>query len=224
MDEDLDAFGAELINNRTQFGIQFRALADTADKFTLWPEAEVNEEMGSIISHPSRRMYWNQDIYVFTSSLPDPKNLEPKYHTFSMQVGDTAKMGDTKLTLARIANMTNQQGLEEYDIAAAAFVLAITENPADTFLARPVFTIQGNSPGMLPDEIPELGMDLAFVNIQPEKNMVTLQIRQVDPEADFIVIKAIAKPFINLLWLGTFVLTAGFLISIYRRVQENRRK
>lgn len=224
MDEDLDAFGAELINNRTQFGIQFGSLADTSDRFTLWPEAEVNEEMGSIISHPSRKIYWNQDIYVFTSSLPDPKNLEPKYHTFNMQVGDTAKMGDTKLTLARIANLSQQQGLEQYDIAAAAFVLAITENPADTFLARPVFTIQGNSPGMLPDEIPELGMDLAFVNIQPEKNMVTLQIRQVDPQADFIVIKAIAKPFINLLWLGTFVLTAGFLISIYRRVQENRKQ
>jgi cytochrome c-type biogenesis protein CcmF len=222
MNEDLNAFGAELINNRTQFGLTFRALADSSEAFTLWPEAEVNEEMGSIISHPSRKVYWNRDIYVFTSSLPDPKNLEPTYHTFTLQVGDTAKMGQTKLVLARMANLTQQPGLEAYDIAAAAYVLAITAKPADTFLARPIFTIQGNSPGMLPADIPELGLDIAFVNIQPEKNLITLQVRQVDPNSDFVVIKAIAKPFINLLWLGTFVLTAGFLISIYRRVKEAR--
>ncbi|MEM9987170.1 MAG: hypothetical protein AAF804_18910, partial [Bacteroidota bacterium] len=102
---------------------------------------------------------------------------------------------------------------------AAAFVLAIVER--DTFLARPVYTIAGNRPGMLSDEIEALGLEMALVGINPETNLMNLQIRQLNPRADYVIIKAIAKPFINLLWLGTFILTAGFLISIYRRVQEN---
>ena len=77
---------------------------------------------------------------------------------------------------------------------------------------------------MIQDRIEELGMDFAFVGIEPDKNMVHLQVRYVKPDADFVIIKAIQKPFINLLWLGTFILTAGFLISIYRRVQESKKK
>ena len=43
------------------------------------------------------------------------------------------------------------------------------------------------------------------------------QVEQQAAGNDWIVLKAIEKPAINLLWLGTFVLTAGFLIAIYRR-------
>jgi len=220
LNADITSFGAELINNRTQFGLEFRSLADTSHTFVLWPEAEVNEEMGSILSHPSRKIYWNQDIYVYTSSLPDPKTQEPKLHSLQMRVGDTATLGDTRLFLGRIANITGQEGMENYDVAAAAFVFALT--PRDTFVARPVFTIEGNKPGMVSDEIVQLGMEMAFVGIDPNQDMIQLQVRQVDPNADFVVIKAISKPFINLLWLGTFILSFGFMISIYRRIQETR--
>ncbi len=226
MNDDLDAFlktfDVGLINNRTQYGLQFTGLRDSSDAFTLWPEAEVNEEMESIIAHPSRKIYWNRDIYVFTSSLPDPEGLEPTFHNFQMKVGDTARLGNTQLVLANMANLTGREGLEQYDVAAAAFVLAISGQ--DTLLGRPVYTIQGNKPGMISDDIEELGLEIAFVGIDPAQDLMTLQVRQVNPDADYVVIKAIAKPFINLLWLGTFVLTAGFMISIYRRVKEMKKR
>ncbi|MEM7659678.1 MAG: hypothetical protein AAF399_26430 [Bacteroidota bacterium] len=75
---------------------------------------------------------------------------------------------------------------------------------------------------MIPSSIEELGLEFAFVGVSPEDNLLHIQARWVDPSSDFVVIKAISKPFINLLWLGTFILTIGFLISIYRRVQESR--
>lgn len=221
MNEDIKAFGAELINNRTQYGLEFAELQDSSKSFVLWPEAEINEEMQSIIAHPSRKIYWNRDVYVFTSSLPDPENLEPTYHSLTMGIGDTARLGELKLVMANLGNFTGAKGMEQYDVAAAAFVLAIQQR--DTFMARPVFTIQGNTPGMLSDEIPELGLEMALVSIDPATDQVALQVRQENPKADYVIIKAITKPMINLLWLGTFILTAGFLISIYRRVQENKR-
>ncbi|MEM9985669.1 MAG: cytochrome c biogenesis protein CcsA, partial [Bacteroidota bacterium] len=125
MNEDLASFEAELINNRTQYGLQFQALQDTSHRFLLWPEAEINEEMETVLPHPSRKIYWNQDIYVYTSSLPDPENLKPSLHSFSMKIGDTARLGDIKLVLASMGNFTGAEGMEQYDVAAAAFVLAI---------------------------------------------------------------------------------------------------
>ncbi|MDX1907897.1 MAG: cytochrome c biogenesis protein CcsA [Bacteroidia bacterium] len=220
MNEDLAGFEPKMVNNRTLYGLQFRSQADTARTFVVYPEAEMNADQTGIISHPGRKVFWNQDIYVYTSSLPDPRNLEPRYYDFSLRVGDTARIGNATLFLANVRNLSGRPEAQAYDVAAAAQVIAFSGR--DTFGAMPMFVIKGNTPGMVADNIPELGLDIAFVGVQPEQNLIQLQARQVDPQADFVIIKAIRKPFINLLWLGTFILTAGFLISIYRRVQDMR--
>jgi cytochrome c-type biogenesis protein CcmF len=35
-----------------------------------------------------------------------------------------------------------------------------------------------------------------------------------------VILKALEKPLINLLWIGTLVLTIGFGMAIYRRYSE----
>jgi cytochrome c-type biogenesis protein CcmF len=39
-------------------------------------------------------------------------------------------------------------------------------------------------------------------------------IRQTNPEDDFIVLKALVFPYINVLWLGIVVMVFGFFISM----------
>ncbi|MEM6802153.1 MAG: cytochrome c biogenesis protein CcsA [Bacteroidota bacterium] len=228
LNNNIKGFKAALINNRTQYGLEFKPLDEdnqprVKNKFTLWPEAEINEEMQSIISHPSRKIFWDRDIYVYASSLPDPKSLEPKYYTLPMKVGEVAEIGDDiKLMLAQVRNVSNQPDMQKYDVAAAAYMVAYTER--DTFGAQPVFLIDGKIPDMKPDAVPQLGLELAFVGIDPATNTMTIQAKYVDRFSDHVTIKAIQKPFINLLWLGTFILVFGFGLSIYRRWQESRRK
>jgi len=36
------------------------------------------------------------------------------------------------------------------------------------------------------------------------------------------VIKALEKPYVNILWIGTLVLMVGFSIAMFRRVREFR--
>ena len=59
------------------------------------------------------------------------------------------------------------------------------------------------------------------MKIQPENDSVILGINTA--QKDYIILKAIEKPLINVLWIGTLVLMAGFSISIIRRVKENNR-
>lgn len=219
LNRDIASFEASLINNRTMYGLEFKK-PESGDSFVLYPEAEVNEEMGSILAHPGRKIFWDKDIYVFTSSLPNPEATEPQFYSFGIKIGDTVRVADAVLFLAELQNLTSRPNLQQYDVAAAAHLIAITER--DTFMADPIYVIEGNKPGMITAQIEELGMDIAFVGITPEKDLVHLQIRQVDPRSDFVIIKAISKPFINLLWLGTFILVFGFFVSIYRRWQENQ--
>ncbi|MEZ4824756.1 MAG: cytochrome c biogenesis protein CcsA [Bacteroidia bacterium] len=222
LNEDLAAFDPKLINNRTLYGLEFTELDNPEKQFVMYPEAEVNESMGSILAHPGRKIFWNRDIYVFTSSLPTPESMEPKFYSFGMRIGDTVRIGETRLMLAELRNLTSRPDLQKYDVAAAAHIVAFSEG--DTLVANPLYVIEGNRPGMITSQIEELGMDLAFVGITPDQDLIHIQVRQVDPHSDFVVIKAISKPFINLLWLGTFILVAGFGISIYRRTQESKAK
>lgn len=220
LNSNLDAFNPQLINNRTQYGLYFENTRKSEDAFTLFPEAEVNEEMKSIIAHPSRRIYWDRDVYTYTSSLPDPRSLKPTFHTYEMRVGDRVELENIELILTQITNVTGQEGLEEYNLAAAAYIAAITDS--DTLGAEPLFLLKGNMPSMKEDKIESLGLELSFVGVQPDKNLVTIQAKWVNPANDHITAKVIKKPMINLLWLGTFILTFGFLLSIFRRMKESR--
>ncbi|MDX2286293.1 MAG: cytochrome c biogenesis protein CcsA [Bacteroidia bacterium] len=220
LNRNLDQLNPRRNNNRTLYGLTFTSREDREHQFTIYPEAELNEQEKNILPHPARKIYWNRDIYVFTSSLPSEETAEPKYYNLSLRQGDTVMIGGTILQLLEVRNLSGIPQMQQYDVAAAAHVAVFAGQ--DTFLARPVFVIKDRAPGMISDAVQPLGMELAFVGVEPEENLIKLQLKYTDPRSDFVVIKAISKPFINLLWLGTFILTAGFMISIWRRVQELR--
>ena len=56
------------------------------------------------------------------------------------------------------------------------------------------------------------------MNIHPETNEFTLGIKT--RQKDWVVIKALEKPYINLLWIGTLILLVGFGVAMTRRVRE----
>ncbi len=216
------AYYAEQINGRTDYGIRFRSNANPNDQFERYTESELQGEEG-IIPHPARKVYWNRDIYFYTSSLPNPDSLQPKVVSHSLRVGDTVHLPIADVILKSIGALPNpDEDLKDYDLVAAANIEAIAPD-GQRFTASPLYLIKGRQPDGRRDIISELDMEFAFMDIRPDENLITLWISYVEPEDDLIVIKAISKPFINLLWLGTFILTFGFLLSIFRRIQENRK-
>lgn len=216
------------INGRYLYGISFASLEDSSRSFILYPEAEVNKDENSIIAHPARKVFWSHDLYAHVSSIPDPETTKPKYgyHDLEMKVGDTFTIGEVTGQLMQVTDLSQQrEELKEYQVAAAA-LLKLSTTSGDTLLADPIYVIdQNNRPGMIDSKVKELAMDFAFIGVDPQREVIMLQVRQQENAGqDTVVLKVIRKPFINLLWLGTFILTAGFMISIYRRTQENKRK
>jgi cytochrome c-type biogenesis protein CcmF len=72
--------------------------------------------------------------------------------------------------------------------------------------------------GRISDEIKELGLKFALLSIHPESNEFTISIST--RQKDWVVLKALEKPFINILWIGTLVLMTGFTVALVRRSRE----
>ena len=89
------------------------------------------------------------------------------------------------------------------------------------YLAEPIFLIKNKMVGRIPDEVQDLGLRISLLNIHPETNEFSMGINT--RQKDWVVIKAMEKPYINVLWIGTLVLMAGFGIAMSRRIREFRK-
>ncbi|MFK7920615.1 MAG: cytochrome c biogenesis protein CcsA [Bacteroidia bacterium] len=216
------AYYADQINSRTDYGLKFEAHGESGGEFMRYTESEMGANGEGILPHPARKVYWNRDVYFYTSSLPNPDSLKPRVISRQMEIGDTINLPIGQIKLLSIGAVDQpDEDLKSYDLVAAA-TLEVLSSDGRKFEAKPLYLIKGRQPDGRRDIISELDMEFAFMDIRPAENSITLWVSYLHPEDDLIVLKAISKPFINLLWLGTFILTFGFLLSIYRRVRENR--
>jgi cytochrome c-type biogenesis protein CcmF len=87
------------------------------------------------------------------------------------------------------------------------------------YIVEPIIIFGSNARGgIIPDAIPELGLKISLLNIHPETDEISLGIQS--RQKDWVVIKALEKPFVNVLWLGTLVLMTGFGVAMTRRFRE----
>src|SRR5699024_1770555 len=103
---------------------------------------------------------------------------------------------------------------------------------------EPVFIIRENQPNFLRDYKPRAGLAANFVRIDPRDEKMeffigdrkesaadrdySIRIAEDVPRSDFIVLEAIVFPGINLFWIGSTLMMAGFFVSVYAR--RNRKK
>ena len=64
----------------------------------------------------------------------------------------------------------------------------------------------------------DLGLRVQFQEINPQTGQFSFAVNTT--QRDFIVMKATEKPLINILWIGTFVLTIGFIMATIRRFKD----
>jgi cytochrome c-type biogenesis protein CcmF len=122
-------------------------------------------------------------------------------------------------TLEEIRRVDEIEGvkLAAEDVAVQAMIKVQGEH--EPYTVSPFFLIKDKSQvGRLPAEINDLGIKITLLNILPETNEFLLGINA--RQKDWVVIKALEKPLINVLWLGTFVLMIGFGMAMVRRFKE----
>ena len=87
-------------------------------------------------------------------------------------------------------------------------------------MAKPIFLIRNQEIGILPDVVEDVGARIALAEINPTDQTFTISVETA--KTDWIILKAVEKPGINILWIGVLVMTFGFMMSVYRRFSEDK--
>jgi cytochrome c-type biogenesis protein CcmF len=70
-------------------------------------------------------------------------------------------------------------------------------------------------------------MTLQFTNVDPKTGRIDLKLTGLSgkmPEQDWVLVIAEDKPFVSVVWGGTFILMIGFSLSIFRRWADEKRR
>ncbi|MBK6265924.1 cytochrome c biogenesis protein CcsA [Marivirga sp. S37H4] len=195
-------------------------LSVDGEKFSLFPRAQINPDMGGLIASPDIRRKWNKDLYVHVSSVPDPTQeiewSDPK--EMEVTFGEKFFLNDFVTVLEKVDRVDEVNGtqLAEGDLAVKAQIKIYGDG--EDYILNPYYVIRESMAGRIPDENREIGVKVNIQSIHPESNSFTLSVRTT--QKDYIIMKALDKPLINVLWIGTLVLMLGFSMAIFRRYSE----
>ena len=209
----------DILPENTYYRVQYED-KKSGEKFTLYPRAQVNEEMGGLLASPDIKKFWDHDIYSHISSVLDPRKekewSEPKEHTLA--VGDTIFLNDYIAVFRAVepAHETAGLNLQKGDLALQADMIVSGERRQ--YHAHPVFVVRNRLIGRVPDEVEDLGIRLSLNNIDPVKGKFTFGVST--SQKDYIILKATEKPFINLLWSGTLLMALGFGLSVRQHLRR----
>ncbi len=214
------------------FEVKYEVLDEkgqVTDSFVLHPNSQNNPKMG-LISNPDTRHFLTRDIFThitYESSMEEKQEKEfENFKTDTVNIGQSFATGDAnrQLTVQKINVIESPETSNKLHLQAEVLINTM----GDTFIARPEF-ISEDKIRFKESVVNKAGVLVVFDRIIPDpkdpKNMlfvITSATRR--PILDYIILKAIEFPYINLLWLGTFILIFGFTLSIIQRFKEFGRR
>lgn len=190
------------------------------------------------------------DIYMYVagSSYVERKNEQAKEQSpiaqqaaankqdsleiqkITLKKGEVASVGGLNVKFLNYEPAANDKLQDSTSIAIRAH-LEITPRGSDSSnRVKPLFSIYTkdgkNWSYALPVPIPGRNATIQFSSVKPLTGEIELTIRGVDKavQEQWVLLVAEEKPFISVVWLGTFILMAGFSISIFRHWGRERKK
>lgn len=188
--------------------------------FTLFPRIQINPDMGGIIPSPGLKREWDRDLYTYIAMSLDP-TAEPTWsptetHTVAMR--DTFFLNDYIAVLENVVRTEEVEGVPLKDGDAAVKAIIRIMDRGEEYVMSPSFIIRDNTIGRKAETNKALGLRIQFAEIDPKTGLFTFAVNST--QRDYVVMKAIEMPLINILWLGTFVLMIGLAVATVRRYQD----
>lgn len=198
--------------------------------FRLQPVIQLNERMGNA-AEPATEWFPDKDIYthITYANLDEftNKGNTDEYdaaHEHELATGDTVSTDNALIVFKGIEKDSAESSVEKFNELAVAAVLELTDMNRKKYIVRPVFIIKGQTAVSKNYFQDELGMKFRFTSISPESGKIKLEVAEKKSnKRDFVIMKAIIFPHMNLVWLGCILMVAGTWIATVKRFKENVR-
>jgi len=188
--------------------------------FRSEPTIKLNERMGNVYN-PYSKIYLAKDIFTYITFADIDNQGAPSEPTliekFNMTRNDTITVDNNKMVLTSIESVETEDE-NENNIIIEATIDVITHF-GTTFTVKPRFELAGRELNFQDDVIRDLEYRFRFAEVSEEPFTIVVELYQDQPE--FIIIKTIIFPYINLLWISCIIMLIGFWMT-YRKRWKNR--
>ena len=198
----------------TYFEIKFTNNNPTVaiNEFNLFPKVQTDSNSDMIVFSPDVKSKALSDLYVHVRTYPDP-NQEIKWSekdSLYVKINQTFFLNDYVSSLERITVKSGDTMSNRFVAEAHIKILASNQE----YIAKPVYIIEENKVGLIPDIIDDLGIKIYLTEIIPKDQIFKISFQTT--QKNWIIIEAVQKPLINLMWIGFFVMMLGLILSFNR--------
>jgi cytochrome c-type biogenesis protein CcmF len=192
------------------------------ESFILYPDAFINPKgQQGLSANPSTRHYWDHDVFTYINSVSNKSQTDTSTYRSHLvkNPGDTIYLDRGYMVYSGLTREVNDaRYVPEADDLPVKAMLKVYNLDGLVKELDPIFILREKKyTTYMEDTLQSMGVYVRFASLNVKsKDSVTVDImvRQTDPKDDFIVLKALVFPYINVLWLGIIVMVFGFFISL----------
>lgn len=197
--------------------------------FTMRPVAyKSNKEQW--IQHPDVKMYFEHDVFVAVTPnvMLESASQQSDASSVSLKKGETLALGTSEYRLQfEDFDVDVESDLIPQDSVAIAVAARLNITKLDTGEQRPLspiyLVLDDGKQQFIQNRIGDWGITITFSGMNVNNGSANFIIEGASVNAeDWVVVQALVKPFINLVWIGIILLSIGFFIAMYRRIQDQR--
>lgn len=225
--KSVQAFGKEMTytgmqdvgGGKSGFKIQ---VVDGSKSYIAMPVMYETKRM--TVQNPDVAHYLTEDFYIAPVNLmikDNPNQLILKKGESQMLEGYAVKF----------VNFNMEKSILGGGVDGKIKVVAMLEISKDgkTEIVEPVYNIEAGSEPKIEYAAISSNPNVSFAITRIDASSGRVMVEAKGLGADFkpqetLIIEASIKPYISVLWLGTYIVALGFVISIYRRWQERKLK
>ncbi len=196
---------------------------------TLEPVMFQNSYNNSTMRNPDYISFLTKDLYLEPVSV-EQAGPEPAYEFVTLAKGVQTKIGDLEVRFVRFdmsAHGTDQ--MTAGGMAVGAVLEVKRKSSVEQVIPMATYGDAKQAQGktaMMKDN--KVGFQLVNMNIDMQTKKSTVDVvvfglneaATVVPSKEMLVLEASVKPFINLVWLGTICIIAGFFVAMLTRGKE----
>ena len=196
------------------------------EAFSLFPNAQINPKMG-MVANPDTKHYWSKDIFTHVVSVPDNTKLKDTTTRYDAAVGDTFFMRKNFVVFGAMnpkPTVPTDYDMKNKLAVGAQLDIKSLDGTGTTVAPIYVINLTDNTTESLPATAKAQDLTINVAKINPDTKKFTFLVTEKENASDFIILKAIVFPYINLVWLGGIITFLGIFLSMYRRMRENNSK
>lgn len=201
-----------------RYRILIQSQKNLADSFVIYPEAKIIKEgeNNRLNPEPGIKNLWNKDIFSHVSSVPDDTDSKDKASIKKIKIKDTFYTGDRFVVLDQVRS---KESADKKDISVVASLrlcgLDGQQEPVDVTYKLSLTEQSMEAPTAT--SLDSL-LSIQLVTIVPEKEEFHFSVIDKSAKNDWIILKVLEFPYIQILWFGCILMTIGTLMSmVYRR-------